>query len=269
MDSRFFGDLSLNGSWANHGQEAEFWPGLNGPEPMSYQWYRAYPWETNWVEVTGATNWYFVITNVDSWVDGTVVMCWVSNGVEEVLWLGPEELLVFAVRIDIPATNYVSKLGPASRYPAVINIFGLPTNFNKVSVAVTLWGLTHQRSADLSILLVSPRGTNIMLMSNVGGTNGVAGAILSFRQGWSPPAQSSAIPSGGPWPYGPSNYGSETQMPRVGEDPPPVHFGLYSTSLDDVQYDDPNGPWKLYIYDRYEGMGGQLTGSWQLNFDLQ
>ena len=154
MDSRFFGDLSLNGSWANHGQEAEFWPGLNGPEPMSYQWYRAYPWETNWVEVTGATNWYFVITNVDSWVDGTVVMCWVSNAVGETVWLGPEYLMVDWVKVYIPATNYVTGAGPASRYPMTINVFGMPTNPTKVTITVR--DLYHTRSSDLSVLLVSP-----------------------------------------------------------------------------------------------------------------
>ena len=39
--------------------------------------------------------------------------------------------------------------------------------------------------------------------------------------------------------------------------------------FDNLQHDDPNGRWKLYIYDRYQGMAGQLTGSWQLGFAFQ
>ena len=243
---------------------------------MSYQWYRAYPWETNWVEVVGATNWYFVITNVDSWVDGTVVMCWVSNAVGETVWLGPEYLTVDWVKVYIPATNYVTNnwVGPASRYPMTINVFGLPTNFNRVSVTVTLWGLSHDRSADLSILLVSPLGKQIMLMSNVGGTNGVSGAALKFQQGWPLPIQSDPLQPPGPppwWPrnLGPSNYGQVEQMPQVGPDPPPAHTGMYSINLYDLKYDNPNGVWKLYIYDGVSGAKGHLDSSWQLSFYFQ
>jgi len=267
--SQYFGEQPFTGDLAEEGQAGVFWPGMNGPEPMRYRWFRAYPWETNWVEVVGATNWYFMITNVYSWVDGTVVMCWVSNAVGEAVWLGPAEVVMEPKLVYIPATNYVTGAGPASRYPMTINVFGMPTNFNRVSVTVTLWGLSHRRSADLAILLVSPRGTNVMLMSNVGGTNGVSGAILSFRQSWSPPGQTDPLLP--PWPrlYGPSNYGQVSQMPQVGPDPPPFHTGTYSANLDDLQYDNPNGVWKLYIYDFYQQRTGELTGSWQLNFDFE
>jgi subtilisin-like proprotein convertase family protein len=254
-------------SWPVHeGDDVEFWPVVDVPGPLGYQWYALYPWANDFVLLDGETNATLVSTNVDSFDDGSSFSVVVTSTTGESLFLEPAELFVGAVGIDIPASG---SSGPASRYPATIDVFGQPTNFNRVSVSVTVWGLGHQRSADLSILLVSPAGTNIMLMSNVGGTNGVNGAVLSFRQGWSPPVQSGAIPTGGPWPYGPSNYGGETQMPQVGTDPPPAHTGLYSTNLDDMQYDSPNGRWKLYIYDRNQGMVGELTGSWQLNFDFQ
>jgi len=55
--SGFAGDLLLYGGWAEEGQDAMFWTELVGVEPMRYRWFRSYPWETNWVEVTGATNW--------------------------------------------------------------------------------------------------------------------------------------------------------------------------------------------------------------------
>ena len=150
-----------------------------------------------------------------------------------------------------------------------IRVFDQPTNFNRVSVTVTLWGLSHRRSADLAILLVRPRGTNVMLMSNVGGTNGVLGAILSFRQGWSPPGQADPLPSGTHSYFVPSNYGQVSQMPQVGPDPPPTHAGVYSANLLDLQYDDPNGCCRLYIYDDVSGAKGHLDSSWQLGFKLQ
>jgi len=103
-------------------------------------------------------------------------------------------------------------------------------------------------------------------MSNVGGTNGVSSAGLSFSQAFSAPIQ--ADPFLPPWPFlcGPSNYGQVGQMPQVGSDPPPP---THSANLDDLSGENPNGCWKLYIYDSYQGGVGQLTDSWQLNFDFQ
>jgi subtilisin-like proprotein convertase family protein len=269
--SQYFGEQPFTGDLAEEGQAGVFWTDLMGAEPMGYRWFRAYPWETNWVEVTGATNWYFVITNVDSWVNGSKVMCLVSNGAGESVWLGPEYLYVSPVPASIPAINYTTGQGPASRYPMTIRVFDQPTNFNRVSVIVTLWGLTHDRSADLSILLVSPSGKQIMLMSNVGWTNRVANGSITFDQSWPPPNQSGPLlpPNGYYVIYRPSNYGQVTQMPQVGSDPPPFHTGTYSANLDDLQYDNPNGVWKLYIYDFYQQRTGELTGSWQLNFDFE
>ena len=65
--------------------------------------------------------------------------------------------------------------------------------------------------------------------------------------------------------YNPSNYGQKT---------PQIPFGLpagsYSSSLDDLKGDDPNGTWQLYIYDDVQSGGvGQLYGSWSLDLTFQ
>jgi subtilisin-like proprotein convertase family protein len=151
--------------------------------------------------------------------------------------------------------------GPATRYPATINVFGQPTNI--ANVIVTLAGLSHTRSADLNILLVSPSDKRIMLMSNVGGTNGTSGATLIFQQFKPLPPFSSAIPSWQTSYYSPYNYGQKTQLPGA-----PV--GPYSINLNDLAGDNPNGLWKLYIYDDVQPGGvGQVTGSWSLDFTFQ
>jgi len=150
-----------------------------------------------------------------------------------------------------------------------IDVFGLPTSFNRVSVTVTLWDLSHDHSADISLLLVSPLGKEIMLMSNVGGNSGVSDATLAFRQWEPPPVQADPIPSGDATVFGPSNYGQVSQMPQVGTDPPPTNSVPYSINLNDVQYDNPNGRWKLYIYDWYNNAHGHLYGSWEVGFTFQ
>jgi hypothetical protein len=208
----------------------------------------------DWTPVPGATNASFALTNVDSFVDGTLVGVWTTNAIGESLWLGPAELAVYPMFVTIPASG---SSGSASRYPATINVFGQPTNL--ASVKVTLAGLSFQRSADLDILLVSPSGTNIMLMSHVGGTNGVSNAILIFEQGQSRPPILNSIPSFQDSHYEPSNYAQTNSLPNA----PP---GPYSTSLYDLNGNDPNGVWRLYIYDDRQGGIGSLSGSWKLDF---
>jgi subtilisin-like proprotein convertase family protein len=275
LSSGFIGDDYIWGGQATEGEDAVFWIDLVGADPISYQWFRQYAWETNFTEVPGATNLDFTITNVSPWVGSyvdangvvhfTEVACLVTNGTGESYWLGPAYLDVVAPTDYIPAIGHATNSGPATRYPITNHVFGLPTNFNSVSVSVTLLDLTHSRSADISMLLVSPLGKQIMLMSDVGGNNGVSGASILFQHSSPEPVQTDAIPPGVTSTYGPSNYGQVSQMPRDGTDPPPLHTGNYSIDLDTASHDDPNGDWKLYIYDRYNNANGHLSGSWQLN----
>ena len=281
--STSFLDAWLDDASAYETDDAEFIAHVAAPEPLTFQWWVQWPWMQpwDWALLPGETNSTLVLTNVDSWVGGyldaynnfrgTWVMAFVSSAAGESIWLGPAELWVVPLTIVIPTNGLTS--GPASRYPATIHVFGQPTNFNNVSVAVTLWGLSHARSADLVILLVSPCGTNVMLMSHAGGTNGVNGANLVFQQSGYMPPTSEAIPSGQTSYYQPSNYGNITNMPQVGMDPPPT--GPYSTNFTDLTGCNPNGVWKLYIYDDATNKVGHLSGSWessgvwQLNFDFQ
>src|ERR1017187_4780763 len=135
--------------------------------------------------------------------------------------------------------------GEAQRYPMTIHVSGLPTNLT--SMAVTLSGLSHGHAADLEILMVTPSGTNIVLMSHAGGTHGVKDATILFKQSGFPLPASDQIYSGT---YKPSNYGGITNKP----DAP---AGYYSTNMDnDLTGTNPNGVWKLYIYDDHSGSVG-------------
>jgi hypothetical protein len=275
VTSSFTPGAFLDDASAYETEDARFTPYISGAEPLTYQWFVQYPWMTNnqWTMLPGETNSEFVMSNVDLWVGGYLddynVFHWtqtrlcVTDATGESLWLEPAYLDLRPLEIDIPPFD---STGPASRYPAIINIFGLTTNLARVKVA--LWGLAHQRSADLDILLVTPCGTNVMLMSHVGGTNAVIDADLIFQEYYSAPAETGQLQSGT---YGPSNYGQLTQLPSIGLDPPPS--GPYSTNLADLAGGNPNGLWKLYIYDDRQGGYGQISGSvqgtWQLRLDFQ
>ena len=255
--SGFNSGAGLDDTYAYETQNAVFTPNLTGPG-LSYQWFRLYPWETNWVQVAGATNGSFTLTNVDSFVDWAMASCLVSNSTGERLWLGPAQLAVVPLTIHLPSSG---SIGQAERYPATIHVFGQPTNL--ATVTVTLRSLSHARSADLAVLLVSPTGTNIMLMSKAGGTNGASNVTLIYSQQLqSLPPESSAIPSNQSSGNLPSNYEGVSNLPGAPS-------GQYSTNLYELVGTDPNGTWKLYIYDYRQGGLGQLQDTWQLNFTFQ
>jgi hypothetical protein len=256
--STFGTDTWLDDVWTNELQSGVFSPVIVGPQPMTYQWYVQYPWmkEWDWTLAVGATNAQFTITNVDSWVNSTMVMVLVTDATGESLWLGPAALDVVPLTIVIPGSG---SSGAASRYPATINVFGLPTNLG--SVIVTNWDLSHQHPGDIDLLLVSPSGTNVMLMSHVGGTNAVSDANLVFQQYYLQPSPSDPLRSGQTSFYQPSNYGGRTNLPGAPSGP-------YSTNLDDLIGTNPNGTWELYIYDEYQGGVGQLY-FWRLGFTFQ
>jgi hypothetical protein len=130
-------------------------------------------------------------------------------------------------------------------------------------VEVTLHNLRHSYPADLDILLVSPSGAKIMLMSDAGGSTGVTNATLIFHPNWqvsTSPPENSAIPSHMESHYRVRNFGEqEAQLPGA-------PTGPYSDDLDAVYGTDPNGVWSLYIYDDKTGQSGVLQDSWGVKF---
>ena len=209
------------------------------------------------------TNSYLRLPGVDQWDDGTYVGLSITNGAGETVFLGPSLLSVYPLAIHIPGGS-TNSMGPAERYPATVNVRGEPTN-GLSRVEVTLQGLRHAYPGDLDVLLVSPSGAEIMLMSHAGGSMLVSNATLVFHpasDGYPIPPQSGPIPSNATTGYSIYNYGDpETQMP--GAPPAP-----YPGTLDLLPSTDPspNGLWKLYIYDHKSGGTGVLQDSWSLNF---
>jgi hypothetical protein len=186
---------------------------LDGPGPMSYQWYIMPPWTNQWALVQEETSCQLLLTNLDQYEDTTLVSVVVSNAAGQILQFGPAMLSVYAKSMLLPATG---SSGQAERYPATINVRGEPTN-GLSRVEVTLHNLAHSYPADLDILLVSPSGAKIMLMSDAGASFAVTNATLVFHPEWqgnSIPPETTAIPSGQVSEYRCRNYGDqETQVP--------------------------------------------------------
>jgi hypothetical protein len=144
---------------------------------------------------------------------------------------------------------------PASIYPSVItlsNVIGSIT-----SVRVTLHNFAHIFPEDANVVLVSPAGTVLMLMSDVGGFYPAFNANLTFVTG-----RTNILPtmaSIGSGEYAPSDYNYPNYMPQPGPTNVP-----YGGKLESFNKQNPNGDWKLYVGDMRMFDDGFMFGGWSL-----
>jgi subtilisin-like proprotein convertase family protein len=159
--------------------------------------------------------------------------------------------------IKIPSSG-VS--GSAAPYPSEIAVSGLTGPIT--NLAVTLYRVGHTRPAEMDILLVSPSGDNVMLMSDACGEDDIEDFTWIFSQ-QAPRAMSSDSSDCGEITYRPTNYDSADTMLL------PAPAGPYGTNLDTFNNENPNGTWKLYIYDGLGGGVGDIEGGWALSIETR
>jgi len=158
--------------------------------------------------------------------------------------------------IIIPAGAPASTSGPAAPYPSVINVAGLGGNIT--NVIVRLNNLNHTFPDDLDVLLVTPAGQRILLMSDAGGSAGAVNLNLAFNA-----AAAGSLPDAGPLVSGtflPTDFVAGDAFPA------PAPAGPYSLNLAStyVSAATQNGAWSLYVVDDFVGDFGSL-GSWALD----
>jgi subtilisin-like proprotein convertase family protein len=248
------GTLTLPNVTAYEGTDAVFVPDAIGAQPMTWEWTVQPPWAMGPTTFFGGPT--LTVTNVDHYDDQTWASVLVTEASGDSIFLGPATLTVVPTPIVIPATG---TLGIASRYPATITVEGQSAGAN--GVTVYLDGLSHAKPDDLDILLVTPLGKKIMLMSDAGGTNPVTNATLGFHPGTdNPPPDSGPIPSNLQIEYTASNYEPGEVLPS------PAPAGPYTNTLQSVLADAPNGQWKLYLHDDSTNGSGTLSRSWKIIF---
>jgi VCBS repeat-containing protein len=149
----------------------------------------------------------------------------------------------------VPGINIVDLLvGP---YPATKEITGLGSIITDVNV--TLSGLYHFWPEDMDMLLVSPGGQAVILMSDACGTNSQSNLTITFDDSAAPmPATSCSSAT-----YRPTAYGEMEIFPS------PAPASGYSSLLSAFNGSNPNGTWQLYIDDdTLQDTGGLV--SWSL-----
>jgi uncharacterized repeat protein (TIGR01451 family) len=144
--------------------------------------------------------------------------------------------------------------GSALPYPSTISVSGLTGLVGKVSVS--LKGVTHGFPDDIDIILVSPSGQKVVLMSDTGGGHSITNLNLTFDDSASSGLPDSAqIVSGT---YKPTDFEAGDSFP------PPAPAGAVSTFLSGFNGSNPNGNWSLYVVDDASGDAGSISG-WSLS----
>jgi subtilisin-like proprotein convertase family protein len=153
------------------------------------------------------------------------------------------------------------RFGAATPYPSTINVSGLTGAITDVNV--TLTDVNHLNPDDLDILLVSPSGKSILLMSDAGGTTDLVGVNITLDDAAATQLPDSTVITSGS--YRPANFGSGDNISDV----LPFYANAGSagptTLASAFNGTDPNGAWKLYVIDDATASTGNINGGWSLD----
>jgi hypothetical protein len=167
-------------------------------------------------------------------------------------------LLLAGCRLSNTAPITVPDGAPATGYPSTSNtsgeVGGCVTDIN-----VTLHGVTHQNPDDFDILLENG-GQKVLLMSDAGGSNALAGVDITFDD-----EAASLLPDSAPiaaGAYRPTDFEPGESLPG------PAPAAPYGTSLSDFASIQPFGTtWRLYVVDDTGNtVGGTIANGWTLYF---
>lgn len=149
--------------------------------------------------------------------------------------------------------------GPASLYPWTINV---ATSKTILDVNVSLQRLTHTWPGDLDMLLVSPTGQKLILMSDAGAGTDVNGLNLTFDD-----SAASFLIANQPLTSG--TYKPSSLADTIGDDqfPAPAPAGPYGQLLSAFNGQLSGGDWHLFIRDDFVDDVGSL-GGWSLTFTV-
>lgn len=173
---------------------------------------------------------------------------------------------VFQVFVQAPGVPLFGSSGaifivpsaPGIPYPSTNTVSGLIGNIEHVSV--TLFDITDPTPGNLQLLLVSPTGTNVLLMEGAGGNNPLDNTTLVFDD-----SASGQLPQNGQIESGSfqlSDFGSPTALASPAPGLP------YYTTLANFAGTNANGNWVLYVADNGSPSsthGAAISGGWQLS----
>jgi uncharacterized repeat protein (TIGR01451 family) len=146
--------------------------------------------------------------------------------------------------------------GNAAPYPATIVVADMAGAV--AGVTATLRSFSHGWPDDVDVLLVGPGGHTVLLISDCGGGNALAGVTLTFADdAVTGLPDSGAFNSGA---YRPTNFDSTTD-----HFPAPAPASPYGAALGTFAGSNPNGAWTLYVIDDGAMDSGNIMQGWVLS----
>jgi subtilisin-like proprotein convertase family protein len=154
--------------------------------------------------------------------------------------------------ISIPSRN------AATPYPSTLTVSGLGTI---TKVTATLSNFSHTFTDDVDALLVGPGGQTVLLMSDVGGSSSSANLTLTFDDSAANFLPDEAALSTGTWK--PTNIGVDETFSS------PAPAQPYGSALSVFNGLNPNGTWRLYVWDDSLRDSGSIANGWRLTLVTQ
>jgi hypothetical protein len=165
---------------------------------------------------------------------------------------------------DGNCSSDVSQHAKSTPYPLTTQVSGLTGVVQDVNV--TLNRYSHLAPLDVRMLLVGPQGQSTLLMHENGSTDEVWYITLTFDDAAAQPPPVDALLSAGTYQPSERSEGQTAcqQSSAALSFPEPAPAGPYGSKLSEFAGTDPNGDWKLYVVDTYQGDWGSI-GSWSLD----
>ncbi|WP_436700573.1 proprotein convertase P-domain-containing protein [Nocardioides sp. BYT-33-1] len=161
----------------------------------------------------------------------------IAGGFEITITTGPAAVVI---------AGGASSIGPAAPYPFEMVV---PTPGKVGDVDLRLGRLFHTHPDDLDVLLVSPSGKAVIVMSDACGSGDVVDASYTFDDEAAAGLNDATSCASGK--YRPTNFDNAD-----GAFPAPAPGGPYNTALSAFDGEPANGTWRLYVRDDVVGDSG-------------
>jgi hypothetical protein len=168
--------------------------------------------------------------------------------------------LAFSNTASIAITGAGS--GKGNPYPSNIVVSGVVGKITKITARLN--GISEVDSSDfasdIDIQMVGPKGQNVMLMSDAGGTDQLQLVTLTFDDAAASTIPSSNVTTGT---YKPTNVNSGTDT-----FPAPAPTAAPGILLSAYNNTNPNGTWSLFVVDDYTTSRGSIANGWTITLTM-
>lgn len=159
-----------------------------------------------------------------------------------------------------PAPITINDASPANPFPSNINVAGATTSIT--TFTVTLINMSHTFPGDIDIVLRSPSGTQMTIMSDMGGGSDIVNTVITIDDAAAMPIPAGFIASGS---YRPTDSFVDT-YPAI---PGPILFAPTAgaaTLATAFGGQNANGNWSLFVLDDAGADVGSIQGGWSITF---